>query len=387
MRDTGARHKLGLVLSGGGARGAYQAGVVRAIAEIAAGAGLERPLPVLTGVSAGAVNAAFLASRANDFTAAAERLADLWRDIRAEDVFKTDPISASWLGMKFLSDATLGAFYRKKLARSLLNTSPLRSFLARSIAFEEIPRHLQNGCFDALAVTAMNYTSAFNVTFVQGRPDLPLWTRSRRKSERATIDVGHVMASAAIPLFFPPVRVGHDHFGDGCLRNTAPLSPAIHLGANRLLVISVRRPDSRAAPQDPGIEPSMARVLGVILNALLLDAVDVDMERMSRVNLTLDSVPDKQREELMLRKLDYLWIRPSQDIGHLAGDLFDHLPSVIRYLIKGLGTSREASELTSYLLFDPEFCGRLVCLGYEDGISRAEEIRSFLTGESPAGSL
>jgi NTE family protein len=376
-----------LVLSGGGARGAYQAGVVRAIAEISRNAGLKRPFPVLTGVSAGAVNAAFLASRANDFFVASERMMDLWSTSRAEDVFKTDAVNASWLGLKFISDATLGAFYRKKLARSLLNTSPLYSFIERSIEFENIPKHLEQGCFDALAITAMNYTSSNSITFVQGTSETPLWTRSRRRAEFAKIGTDHVMASAAIPLFFPPVRVGEDHFGDGCLRNTAPLSPAIHLGADRLLVISVRRPDSRAAPQDKNIEPSMARILGVILNALLLDAVDVDMERMSRVNLTLDSVPEKRRTELQLRKLDYLWIRPSEDIGHMAGDLFDHLPAVIRYLIKGLGSSREASELTSYLLFDPVFCGRLVKLGYEDGMAREPEIHSFLTGEPPPAAV
>jgi NTE family protein len=209
-----------------------------------------------------------------------------------------------------------------------------------------------------------------------------MWVRSRRLSVRAQIDASHIMASSAIPLFFPPIPVGDDAYGDGCLRNTAPLSPAIHLGADRLLVVSVRRPDGRAAPHAPDMEPSVARVLGVILNALLLDAIEVDMERMSRVNQTIGLVPQSHRESLQLRKVDYLWIRPSRDIGHLAGELFDKLPRVIKYLIGGLGSSSEAAELTSYLLFDPEFCGLLVELGYNDAIENRESIAGFLTGDT-----
>lgn len=388
MSQTQAKHKsssfnnqrVGLVLSGGGARGAYQAGVMKAIGEISANLGLTHPLPIVSGVSAGAVNAAFLASRCEDFAQACSEMADLWTSISANQIFRTDVVSAGRSGLRLLSDVTMGALYRKKLARALLDTSPLRDFLIRNINFSQISENIRKKNIDSLAITAMNYSSATSITFVHSSDKISMWQRSRRASAATDVNESHVMASAAIPLFFPPVKIDNDHFGDGCLRNAAPLSPAIHLGADRLLVISVRRPDSVAPAmlENSTMEPSLARILGVILNALLLDAIDFDMERMSRVNSTIDLVPADQHGDLSLRKVDYLWIRPSKDIGHLAGDLFDKLPNVIRYLVGGLGSSREASELTSYLLFDSEFCGRLVELGYSDGLANRDQITNFL---------
>ncbi len=372
--------RVGLVLSGGGARGAYQAGVLKGIAEICKEAGIRQPFPIITGVSAGAINATYLAARCDNFEEAADNMVKMWTTITADRVFKTDALTAGRSGLKFLTDATIGAFYRKKFARSLLDTSPLADFLSKNIPFERIDQNLQDGHLHALAVTAMNYSNSNSINFVQSAHDVPMWERSRRRSEKAWISTPHVMASAALPLFFPPVHVGDDHYGDGCLRNTAPLSPAIHLGADRLMVVSVRRPDGLTPPPTTVLEPTIARVLGVILNALLLDAVDVDMERMARVNQTLSLVPEDTRSNLELKKVDYLWLRPSQDIGHLAGDLFENLPKVIKYLIGGLGSSKEASEMTSYLLFDPIFCGRLVKTGYEDAMNGKDSILAFLKG-------
>jgi NTE family protein len=374
------QNRVGLVLSGGGARGAYQAGVMRGIAEIASQIGAQRPLPIITGVSAGAINAAYLASRIHKFSEAATQMAEMWCNITADQVFRTDALSAGRSGLKFFTDATIGAFYSKKLARSLLDTTPLTSFLDEKINFDGIEKNVQAGHLDALAVTAMDYSNATSITFVQGSEKMPMWQRSRRVSTRAQITRQHVMASAAIPMFFKPVAVGNTYYGDGCLRNTAPLSPAIHLGADRLLVISVRRPDSIApvVPPTTDLEPSVARILGVILNALLLDAIEIDMERMSRVNTTVSLIPEKQRAQLQLRKVDYLWIRPSRDIGELAGEMFDKLPRVIRYLMGGLGSSKEAAELTSYLLFDPDFCGELVETGYSDALSQRDKIIEFI---------
>jgi NTE family protein len=374
---TGPRN-LGLVLSGGGARGAYQAGVLRAIAEISRENGIAQPFKAITGVSAGAINAAYLACMADSLTDACDNMAALWRSLTADRVYKTDALSAGRSGFRLAMDAAFGALYAKKMARSLLDTSPLRHLLAKTIPFDRLGQMIAEGRLNALGVTAMNYASASSITFVQGRDDLPMWSRSRRWSTRAQIGIEHVMASSAIPLFFPPVRVDDAHYGDGCLRNTAPLSPAIHLGADKLIVISVRRPDQVAAPIDSGIEPTIARILGVILNALLLDAVDLDMERMSRVNQTIDSVPGPMRRELNLRKIDFLWLRPSQDIGHLAASGFAGLPAVLRYLLNGLGSSSEASEVASYLLFDPAFCGQLVEIGYRDGLANREAIQNFL---------
>ncbi len=371
--------RIGLVLSGGGARGAYQAGVLRAIAEIRDETQGCRPLSVITGVSAGAINAACLAADPRPELDAAIHLTNLWSSITSDQVFKTDALSIGRIGWKWLRDTALGTFSNSTQARSLLDTTPLRGLLARHIDFSHLPKRITDGSLEALAITALHYASAHNISFIQGREDLPVWYRARRRGEKRIMAIEHVLASSAIPLFFPPVRVGDDYFGDGCLRNSAPLSPAIHLGADRLIVISVRRPDSRAAPAEPDLEPSIARVLGVMLNALLMDAVEFDMERLSRINATLDHIPTQVSGELSLRKIDYLWLRPSEDIGHMAAGQFNHLPSVIRYLIGGLGSSREASELTSYLLFDPEYCGKLVDLGYQDGRAQAAEIKKFLT--------
>jgi NTE family protein len=369
----------GLVLSGGGARGAYQAGVVKGIADIASDLGIRQPLPILTGISAGAINASYLASGCDDFSLAAEKMSLMWSRLTADRVFKTDALAAGRSGLRLITDATVGALYQKKLARSLLDTTPLRHLMTETIPFDRIQQNIIDGHLKALAITAMNYANSTSITFVQGRPSAPMWTRARRRSERSTIDVPHVMASSALPLFFPPVKVGDHHFGDGTLRNQAPLSPAIHLGAQKLIVVSVRKSDAPATTPTPSVDPSLARVLGVMLNALLLDSLDADMERMSRINTTVSLVPEEQRQALSLRPVDYLWIRPSQDIGQLAGDLFERLPRVIRYLVGGLGSSREASELTSYLLFDPDFCGQLVAMGHKDALAQRDQIAKFIS--------
>jgi NTE family protein len=374
----GRPKKLGLVLSGGGARGAYQAGVLSGIAEIAAAKRKSNPFQVVTGVSAGAVNAAGLVAWPGDFIEATDQLVKNWTTITASDVFKTDAVTAGRLGFKFLIDTALGSMKEKKMARSLLDTAPLREYLAERIPFEKLESRFREDGVQSLALTAMNYTNAHSITFVQGLHKTLMWDRSRRKSVQARIGVEHVMASSAIPIFFPPVSVGDDFYGDGCLRNTAPLSPAIHLGSDRILVIGVRRPDHLAKPPPSDVSPSLARVTGVILNALLMDAVEFDMERLGRINQTVDMIPAGVRSGLELRKIEYLWIRPSQDIGSIAAGLYERLPSVIRYLVAGLGSQKESSELTSYLLFDPEFCGELVRLGRQDALASKDDITKFL---------
>lgn len=371
--------RLGLVLSGGGARGAYQAGVLAGIAEIAAAKGISHPFKIVTGVSAGAVNAATLVSSEADFGDVANKLTENWSKITAEEVYKTSALSVGRLGLKFVLDTAVGGLNQNKLARSLLDTSPLRRYVEKNIPFEEIPKTLKTGKIQSLALTAMNYSNSHSMTFVQSHQPSEMWDRSRRRSVQSAIGPEHVMASGAIPLFFPPVAIGDDHFGDGCLRNTAPLSPAIHLGADRLLVIGVRRPDHLAPPVTAHVEPSLARVAGVVLNALLMDAIEFDMERLARINSTVDLIPQATRTSMHLRKIEYLWIRPSEDIGKLAGSLFNKLPNIIRYMVGGLGSRKEASELTSYLLFDPDFCGELVKLGRQDAFANREAIEKFLT--------
>ncbi len=371
--------KIGLVLSGGGARGAYQAGVLQAIAEIRAEHPECRPIRVITGVSAGAINAAFMAANCDDELQAATRMAGMWRRLTSDQVFRTDAFSLGRIGLKWLTDATFGSLKKRKQARALLDTAPLRELLERHIPFDRVHQHLAAGRLDAFSVTALNYSTSHSISFVQTLAPYDPWDRARRRNENAKIGASHVMASSAIPLFFPPVRVGDGWFGDGSLRNTAPLSPAVHLGAGKVIVVSVRRPDEKAKHIATGGEPSIARVLGIVLNALLMDSTEYDMERLARINQTLDLVPSRTRGETQLRKIDSLWLRPSEDIGFLALDQFHKLPPVMKYLMSGLGNSRESAELTSYLLFDPDYCGKLVDLGHKDGWAHAERLRHFLS--------
>ena len=373
------KRKIGLVLSGGGARGAYQAGVLKAIAEIRASNQGCRPIRVITGVSAGAINAAYVASNADNDLEAANKLTAFWQSLTSDRVYRSDPFSLGRIGMKWMLDTTLGSFSKRKQARSLLDTRPLHKLIEENIPLERIPQLIESGHLDALSVTALNYATTHSISFVQGRDSIEMWDRTRRRGEKAIINSDHVMASAALPLFFPPVGVGGEYFGDGSLRNTAPLSSAIHLGAGKLIVISVRRPEEKAVHANTHVEPSIARVLGVMLNALLMDAVEYDMERLTRINATLEHVAPTVRTDLQLRKIDHIWIRPSEDIGHLASGNFDKLPPVVRYLMSGLGSSKESSELTSYLLFDPEYCGKLAELGYRDGMAQADQLVKFLS--------
>lgn len=372
--------KVGLVLSGGGARGAYQAGVMKAVTEIAAAGEKSLPISIITGISAGAINTAFMASTWNDPVKSCKDLVDTWARLETDNIFRTDAVSLGHIGARWLADTALGSFRKRKHAHALLDTQPLRELLSTNVPVERIQEQINKGHLEAAAITAMDYSTSNSITFVQARDGIKLWDRNRRESHHAKITVEHVMASSAIPLFFPSVKVGDKYFGDGCLRNTAPLSPAIHLGADKLIVVSVRRPDHLApvVSTKPSDEPSIARVLGVMMNAVLLDAIEVDMERMARVNNTLKSVPPHLLKEMSLRPVEYLWIRPSQDIGALAAGKFNKLPKLMRYLIGGLGGSGESSELTSYLLFDPEYCGKLIELGYLDAMNSKDEIKRFL---------
>lgn len=376
------KKKTGLVLSGGGARGAYQAGVLRGLTEIASENNLLDRIRIITGASAGAINASYLAASMDSPVQGANELCHLWSNLQSHHIFRTDAYTAGRSGMKLIADATLGAFYKTKLARSLLDTEPLWTLLRDNIKFENIPKFVEEDRLDALAITAMNYSNNVSETFFVGKKDISPWERARRAGFASPISTEHIMASSAIPLFFPPIKANNMYYGDGCLRNTAPLSPAIHLGSDQLIVVSVRRPDSAAvAAQQNNIDPTFARVLGVVLNALMLDAIDLDMERLIRVNGTVKHVGTDLQDKFDLKPLNWLWIRPSVDIGLLAGDYFTSLPKVIKYLIGGLGSSKEASELTSYLLFTPEFLTKLIDIGYADTLSMKVEVIDFLSGK------
>ncbi len=374
--------KYGIVFSGGGARGAYQAGVSRALYEIGQKVGHQKHFRILTGVSAGAINTSFLASSAFDLDAATNHLANVWRTLTAEQVFRTDYGSVTASAFKFLRGLSLGGIsdHLRPKTVGLLNTEPLRELLSNAINFDKIHDNILQGHLDALTITATDYASAMGVTFVDGPPATQMWQRTTRLSIRAQITVEHVMASSSIPLFFPPTKVGNYYYGDGCLRNTAPLSPAIHLGADRILVIGVRKMRTEPLLDSPKIQPTLGRILSVLINAIFMDAIETDLERLKIINQNLGG-PDSGFgvQEQYMRPIDALYLQPSKDLGEIAKNTSYDLPRVIRFLINGLGNPTESSEVLSYLLFEPAFCSQLVDLGYQDTLKRQTEIEEFLT--------
>lgn len=372
-----------LVLSGGGARGAYQVGVLRAIAEIANQNRIQSPFKILTGVSAGAINAGFLASSADDFYLATKKLADLWGGLTSDQVFKTDALSLGKIGLQLMGELSFGGMGGPTPGKSLLDTSPLGDLIRNNMDFSLISKHINDGILHSVAITALDYKTSTAVTFVEGAKNHTEWVRARRHSEKVKLQTQHIMASSAIPLLFHPAQVEQRWFGDGCVRNSTPLSPALHLGADQLLVIGVRKQDSiddnnTDLSMENGKPPSLARIVNVLLNSVLLDGIEMDIERLKRINEFLNRVPEEHHDRLNFKKVDYIWIHPSTDIGKLAAKMSSRLPRVIRYLLKGLGPLDDASEIISYLMFEPEFCSQLIDIGFQDGMRQKDQILEFL---------
>ncbi|MBT5855412.1 patatin-like phospholipase family protein [bacterium] len=367
--------RTGIVLTGGGARGAYQAGVLRGLAALSAEKSKENPFKVITGVSAGAINGAYLAAHCDDIMNATQFLWDMWSTVHTEKIFRSDPISLGRITFRWIMELSTGGFFQKKKSRALLDTTPLYDYIRKEIAFNDIQKRVKEGHLHALAVSALNYSTGFSRTFFQGDASIQPWERTRRKGERMKIKPEHILASAAIPLLFPPVKVGGHYFGDGSLRNYTPLSPAIKMGANKLIVISVRQREVGQLEEEMA-KPTLGRIIGVVLNSVLMDAIDLDHERLTRINKTLRAV-DGQRTDV-LNPIDVITIRPSVDIAEIAKEEMSKMPLTIRHLIKGLGNEGEASDLISYLLFEPAFTQRLLELGYKDVMDKKEELYPFL---------
>lgn len=366
-------------MSGGGARGAYQAGVVKALAEICTDMGRPDAFTVITGVSAGAINASFLAARHESFVWSAQKLTDLWRNVNINQIFRTDLRSFGNIGWNLATDILTSGSLGQKRANYLLDTTPLFQYLTDQIDFPNIRRNLESGLIDAVALSATDYASSTNITFVSSAKPYTDWSRMRRISMQHEITLNHVCASAAIPLFFAPVVIDGQYFGDGCLRNTAPLSPAIHLQADSILVIGVQHapPDNNLMPVAHTV-PSIARILSVLLNSVLLDGVAIDVERLRRINHTLSLVPEAERQKAQLRMINCLHISPSEDISAIAYQEYERMPRSIRYLVGGLGSKDDAGNLVSYLLFVSSYCERLTDLGYHDAMTRRQEIEEFI---------
>jgi NTE family protein len=371
---------LALMLGGGGARGAYQAGVLRGIAKLYP----SLRLPILTGISAGAVNTTFLAAQAAPLPEATEQLVRLWLSLTTEQVYNPRAISllgnAGRWGMRLLGGERDG----DEPTRGLLDTSPLKRFLENALphdadgALPGIQHNIRTGRLDAVALSATSYTTGQSVTWVQGR-DVMLWQRPQRRSELASITVDHVMASSALPMLFPAVRIGTEWYGDGGVRLTAPLSPALHLGATRILTVATRYMRTRAEADRPLTDgyPPPAQVLSVLYNAIFLDLIDEDIVRLQRMNRLLDDVPATAREGMRL--VEILVLRPSKDLGKLASQFEPRLPRAFRYLMRGLGTRQTTSpDILSLLMFQEDYLRALVDLGESDVESNHERIDAFV---------
>jgi NTE family protein len=389
-RKSDPMSTIGLVLTGGGARAAYQAGVLRGIAEIAERTSL--PFRVMTGVSAGAINAMAIAARPEDFRAATARLWETWSELQVHQVFRTDVTSISQIGARWMRDLSLGGLVGGTTSRYLLDTAPLRRLLSASIDFSRIADNVQSGVLRGVAVSATNYASGAAVTFFDGAPSIKPWARRTRLARRASIGLRHVMASSAIPIFFPPERLAGSYYGDGCVRLSAPLSPAIHLGADRLLAIGIRHP--RAPHSTTALSTRhMSRIraidiAGVLLNAVFLDSLDSDLERMQRINRTLALLTPAARSTHpdALRPIEVLALRPSRDLGRLASAELRRLPRTLRYMLRGLGASEERGwDVFSYLAFDSAYTRLLLDLGLEDARAQADVIGAFLRGSPTTG--
>jgi NTE family protein len=370
--------KIGLVLTGGGARGAYQAGVLHGIADICDTMKIPNPFNIISGCSAGSINAAYLAANCHRMKEGASELAAFWSQLKTREIFRTDIFSLGNISSKIITDVALGGLRKKKKARSLLNTNPLKELVGKYVNFPQIRTNIESGVLGALTVTATDYMSSENISFVMARSEECAWRRARRRSMFSEITLNHIMASTAIPLFFPAYDIDQNFYGDGCLRNQAPLSPAIHMGASRLLVIGVKKETPDDLHLRNVMQPSIGRVISVLMNAILMDNVEYDIERLSRINATIDAVPVENRDNIPLRKINYLYLRPSVDLGKLASEKFDLLPETIKYLVSGVGTRNEASELISYLMFESEYCHELSKIGYDDAMGQMDKILDFL---------
>lgn len=380
-----AENELGLVMTGGGARGAYQVGTLRAMARRLP----DLNVPIITGVSAGAVNAVHLAAHHGTFAQAVDELVGLWGELTTDRVFRGDALHLGWgvvrWGARLLSAGLLPA----PEVRGLLNTDPLDDYLHESMATIEgeitgVDYNLHRGTLKAVAVSTTSYTTGQNVIFVQGR-EIELWKRPNRKAVQAQLRVDHVMASAALPMVFPAVRLGDQWYGDGGIRLIAPLSPALHLGAKRILAVSTRFDRSQDQADRPEIRgyPPPAQILGVLSKAVFLDLIDQDALRLERINRLLERLPEDQRDGM--EPVRMVVMRPSQDLAALAGEFEPRLPRSFRYLIRGLGTSRTGSpDILAMMMFQPDYIRRLIELGEEDAEARMDEILELLEVETPA---
>jgi NTE family protein len=378
MPKASLKPRAGLVLTGGGARAAYQVGVVKAVRDVL-GNPVKNPFPILCGTSAGAINAASLAVFADDFTRAVANLLEVWEHMRCEHVYRTDFLSIMRSGARWLSSMML---LSRDNPVSLLDNAPLRDMLEKVMPFERIQEHIDSGALYAVCVTASGYTSGQSVSFFQGGSGLEGWERNQRIGAAVMLKLDYLLASASLPFLFPAVKVHREYFGDGSMRQIAPVSPALHLGADRVLIVGSGRQSTDQARERSNVYPSLAQIAGHALNSIFLDSLMVDIERMERINRTIRLIPPERLEgsSVTLRPVRVLFITPSQPIERIAARFVHELPRSVRFILRPTGAlSRAGSNLASYLLFEEPFCRALIDLGYQDTMAREAEVKDFFS--------
>lgn len=365
-----------LILSGGGARAAYQAGVLKAVNHILKQP-KRSPFSIITGTSAGAINAAAVASNCHQFDHGTRRLEEIWANFQPQKVYKTDLKTLSKHALRWFWD-----FFRSNQKTekplSLLDNSPLRHLLKQVIRFDDIEKNHQAGLLKAVCTTCYNYSTGNSVSFFQGENKLVEWKRFRRFGRSTKLSVEHLLASSAIPMVFPSQKLNDGHYGDGSLRFLTPLSPALHLGADKLFVVTVK--PLRGEPEHKSNIPTVGDISGHLFDSIFIDSLESDIERLMRVNTLLAHIPqsDAVREQLPLKSVDTFIISPSIEPAELAGQYFKNLPRGLRFFFKRIGIDdQEGNGVLSYLLFDQGFTKRLIQLGYDDAMNQEDNIKSF----------
>ncbi len=376
--------KIGLILTGGGARAAYQVGVLKAIARILPH-NAPSPFSVICGTSAGAINAVALAMNAAHFRSGVKYLLSFWKSFRVENIYRADPLGVFSNAALWLAGLLLSILGINKLNHiSLLDNSPLRRLLQDTLPLNKIQESIDAGYLHALGITASGYTSEQSVTFYQSHGSVIPWQRAHRLGFPAKIEIDYLMASSAIPFLFPAVHINREFFGDGSMRQIAPISSALHLGAKKVLIIGMGH-SRREQPKRVRVtsHPSLAQIAGHALNSIFLDSMEVDLERLQRINHTVGLVDVERRARTSLDLVDVMIIEPSQSIDKIAWQYVGSLPWSIRFMLRGLGAMRSSgASLVSYLLFEKNFCRAMIDLGYKDAMKRKGEILAFLDSDS-----
>lgn len=372
--------KVGLVLTGGGARAAYQVGVLRAIAELLPDK-TRNPFPVICGTSAGALNAASIAVSANNFADGVEQLEAVWSNFHVNQIYRSDFIGVMHNTLRCLL-SLVSSEYGQHNAISLLDNAPLEALVKNRFLFRSIRHCIRSGALHALGLTAWGYTSGQSVTFYQAAREVTPWKRAQRLGIPVEIGVDHLMASSSIPFIFPAVKLNREYFGDGSMRQMAPISPALHLGADKVLIIGVRKAvtDEPKRVSASGYPP-FAQIAGHALNSIFVDSLDVDLERLLRINETLKLIPPEafKAKNISLRPVEAMMISPSEGINEIAQKYAHTLPWIMRYLYRAIGAmGPNGSTLLSYVLFEASFCRDLIELGYKDTLQQKDELLKFI---------